>query len=188
MGLYTPRCSAVDYYSMGVGMNNITERIDRLMKNAMEGIAMAANRQDLMALESLTQRATEMRAMRDQIVAIDGRLRSLENGSAVGAGQRQPSSGARDIRVEVTQGMINQNLLTLSDAIKRGQIKAGEVLNITALPSGDIFVTELLEAGNKLRERGKIGKFYRDAAVHAGDVVMLREVTPGRWELRKVTG
>lgn len=172
-------------------MDAITDRIDRLMKGAMEGISMAANRQDLKALESLTQKATELRALRDQITAIEARLRSLENGSPgapMGVALRLASGGGRQIRVEVTQGMINQNLVTLSDAIKRGQIKVGEVLNITVLPSQDIFVTELLEAGNKLRERGRVGKFYRDAGVHAGDVVMLREITPGRWELRKVAG
>jgi hypothetical protein len=42
-----------------------------------------------------------------------------------------------------------------------------------------------LGSGKKLRERGKIAKFYRDAGVHAGDVVLLIEITPGQWQLKK---
>ena len=51
--------------------------------------------------------------------------------------------------------MINQNLLTLSNQIKRGLVRPGETFNIQALPSGDTFETQLLVSGNKLQERGK---------------------------------
>ena len=80
--------------------------------------------------------------------------------------------------------MIRQNLLTLTDAVKRGAIGVGDKLTVET-PNGEQFETILLETGNKLRARGKIAKFYRDFNVRAGDVVLLREITPGRWRLQK---
>ena len=91
----------------------------------------------------------------------------------------------RELPVEVTQGMINQNLLTLTDHVRWGRIRAGEDLIIEAQPSGARFRTDLVENGNKLRERGKIGQFYREAGVHAGEFVVLTETAPQRWTLRK---
>jgi hypothetical protein len=68
---------------------------------------------------------------------------------------------------------------------KSGAIRRGETLNIEALPREDKFQTELLDSGSKLREHGKIGKLYRDAAVSAGDVVLMSEVNLGQWQLIK---
>jgi hypothetical protein len=109
----------------------------------------------------------------------------MKNGSQSVAAHSENGGGIRELVIDVTQGMINQNLLTLSPHMRRGIIRSGEKLSIEALPSGDRFETELLASGNKLRERGRIAKFYRDAAVRAGDLVVLREVTPGHWQLKK---
>jgi hypothetical protein len=81
--------------------------------------------------------------------------------------------------------MINQNLLTLTEPLKHHQLKVGEELTIEALPSGDKFTSMVMQTGNKLQERGAIGKFYRDAGVRAGDFVVLREITRGQWQLQK---
>ena len=93
----------------------------------------------------------------------------------------------RKLPVEVTQGMIKQNLLTLTEHVKRGRIRVGEDLNVEAQPSGERFRTDLVENGNRLRERGAIGRFYREAGVHDGEFVVLTETASQRWTLRKAT-
>jgi hypothetical protein len=90
----------------------------------------------------------------------------------------------RMLEVEVSQQMIDQNVLILTEYIEDGTIGVGEILNIEAAPSGDRFAT--VADSNKLREGGgKIAKFYRDAEVTAGDIVLLTEVTPGNWYLER---
>ena len=81
--------------------------------------------------------------------------------------------------------MIKQNLLTLTEHVKRGRIRVGEDLIVEAHPSGERFRTDLVENGNRLRERGAIGRFYREAGVHDGEFVVLTETGPQRWTLRK---
>ena len=56
---------------------------------------------------------------------------------------------------------------------------------IEALPSGEQFETVVLEKGNKLRARGEVARFYREANVRAGDYVLLTEIAPRRWTLKK---
>lgn len=90
----------------------------------------------------------------------------------------------RRIRVSITQGAINQNLLTLTDARKRGLLRSGEHFKIR-FPDGEELETELIQPGNKLRERGRIGAFYRHQEVHVGDYVILAEIEPGVWTLTK---
>ncbi len=69
--------------------------------------------------------------------------------------------------------------------INRGRIKVGEELVIEAFPSGERFQTIVSDTGNKLRARGEIARFYRDAKVNPDDYVLLTEETPGHWTLKK---
>ena len=101
-----------------------------------------------------------------------------------GAPAATPSRRSRKIRTPVTQGEINQNLLTLTDARRRGLIRIGEPFKIR-LPDGQLFETELVHPGNKLRERGRIGEFYRQHKIKPGDNVLLEEIEPGLWTLNK---
>jgi hypothetical protein len=166
-------------------MNEFFNEIKAEIATTMQQIAAAAGQNDLVAVEQSTKKAAELSALKDQAEAINNRFHGLKNGSQpTGAFVRTPGA-RRELRVPVTQGMISQSLLTLAEAVKRGEIRVGERLSIEALPSRDRFQTELLASGKKLRERGRIGKFYRDAAVHAGDVVLLTERTPGQWQLQK---
>jgi hypothetical protein len=166
-------------------MNKLSEEIEDVIAGTMREISRAATRHDLPVLEHLTKKASELRAMKDQVDAIENRLRAMRNGTHAAPAQAGSSSAIRELVIEVTQGMINQNLLTLSEHIRRGIIRIGEKLEIEAQPSGDRFETEVLATGNKLRERGRIAKFYRDAGVRPGDSVVLHERTPGHWQLRK---
>jgi hypothetical protein len=96
--------------------------------------------------------------------------------------------GLRCIDVEITQGMINQNLLVLTDAVNRGIINIGETLALECVPSGERFSTEVIEQGKKLRERGAIGRFYATARVRARDNVRMSEVAPRHWRLERLSG
>ena len=91
--------------------------------------------------------------------------------------------GNRKLNISVTQGMINQNLLTLTEYVNSGIVRIGEQFSIKCEPSGELFDTVLLDRGNKLRERGAVGRFYHDAGVRAGDCVELFEIAPRRWKL-----
>jgi hypothetical protein len=60
-------------------------------------------------------------------------------------------------------------------------------MKIEARPSGELFCTDLLRDGNRLRERGAIARFYREARVHAGDRVVLTQDASNRWKLEKLS-
>ena len=91
-------------------------------------------------------------------------------------------SGMRTLAIEVSQGMLNQHLLTLTDAKRQGKVKAGEKFEIT-MPNGTTFTTDLCDPGNKLRERGFIREFYETSKIRDGDKAILREVSHGKWRL-----
>lgn len=109
----------------------------------------------------------------------------LQNTLGVGPDRVTTSAaGLRLTTVEVTQGMLNQHLLTLTEARRRKIVKIGEQFTIT-LPDGTEFTTELCEPGNKLRERGHIRRFYEDQKIEDGDEVTMEEVSAGKWVLRR---
>ena len=77
------------------------------------------------------------------------------------------------------------DLPTLAPHVRSAKIKVGEELIIESLPSGERFQTAVLEQSKKLRARSEIASFYRAAKVKGGDYVILTEVAPGRWILKK---
>jgi len=90
--------------------------------------------------------------------------------------------GLRTIKIEITDGMIRQSLLSMTDAKKRGLVKVGEQFQLK-MPGGLAFETELIEPGNKLRERGRIKAFYDEHKIKPGDFVVLKEIEPGTWDI-----
>lgn len=173
-----------------MNINDIPTTIETLMDQTMSRIAKAAASQNasqnLAELEALTKRASELKQMKEQIAAIQHRLIGFAGNHEVkSAAGGHPNLPQRELRIEVSQGMINQNLLTLTEPLKRGQIRVGEELLIEAMPSGERFKTVVMNNGNKLQERGAIGRFYREAGVHADDFVLLREISRGSWQLLK---
>lgn len=169
-------------------MNEQTNELDDHIKNVMAQITEAASKHDLATIQRLTRKASELQEMKEQMAAIQQRIASLNGESAdvPPVTANQPTNGTlRQLPIEVTGGMIRNNLLTLAPYVRRGKIKVGEELIIEALPSGERFQTVLLEQGKKLRARGEIASFYRAAKVKDGDHVLLTEVSPGRWTLKK---
>lgn len=152
----------------------------------MSKITKAAANQNLGELEVLTKRASELKQMKEQIASIQHRLIGFAgNGEIKIQSSAHSALTQRELRIEVSQGMINQNLLTLTEPLKRGQIHIGEELIVEALPGGERFKTQVMTNGNKLQERGAIGRFYRNASIHAGEFVVLREISRGSWQLSK---
>jgi hypothetical protein len=159
--------------------------IDEMIEGTMRKIAEAAGKRDLTAVTALTRNATELEEMKKTVQAIEAKLNTLKDSATVLNAESLQAISVRELVTEVTQGMLNQNLLTLTEHVKRGRIRTGEELLFEALPSGDRFRTDLMTNGNKLRERGAIARFYREAGVRAGDFVVLTEVAPAQWTLKK---
>lgn len=91
--------------------------------------------------------------------------------------------GLRTIRVRLSEGMINQNLLTLTTARKRGVVKKWEKMEIH--PEGaEAFTTDIVSPGNRLRERSRIKEFYLKKKASAGDTIILVETAEGVWSMR----
>ncbi|MGJ8650800.1 MAG: hypothetical protein ACSHX4_10610 [Opitutaceae bacterium] len=128
-------------------------------------------------LESAQKLLTALKGIIDDVLE-DEDLRSYKESEATEV--RSPQ--LRKFSVSISEGMIKQNLLTLTEAKKRGLVKEGEYFTITP-DSGERFETKLLSAGNRLQERGKIAAFYKTHAVEDGDRVIMEEVKPGHWRL-----
>ncbi len=163
---------------------DITERIKNLEGATNNGIKKAVDSNNDELLNQLVRQKTEIKHLKEEHIALLERLSRLESGNGIAHSASGEFRG-RTIEVHVTQGMINQNLLTLTEALRERKVRDREKFLITALPSGDKFATDLAPAGNKLRERGYIGKFYRDTKVIVDDIVLLQETAPGQWELQK---
>jgi hypothetical protein len=88
----------------------------------------------------------------------------------------------RVLRVGVSAGMLRQNLLTLTEARKSGEVSLGEQFRVT-VPDGSVFKTDLVEPGNRFRERSEVRKFYAANEVQEGDIIYLKEVQKGDWKL-----
>lgn len=166
----------------------VIESIDELVAHVMTRITQAASKHDLGSIETLTRAAGDLKEIKEKVSHVGARLARLNGQTATAAGPSgATSSGSklREFKIEVTDGAIRQNLLTMTEPLKRGLVKPNEQFTIEALPSGERFKTILLASGNKLQERGAISRFYRDAHVRGGDFVLLTEVAPGEWTLRR---
>lgn len=150
---------------------------DRIRDEAHPGGNMDWLQHCAKTVESLQQDLKTLEAIREHAVEVLKDTLSFQSDEMAIS-----KSGMRTLRIEVSQGMINQHLLTLTDAKARGLVKAGEKFTIT-LPDGTSFSTELCDPGNKLRERGQIRKFYESAKIVEGDKVILAEISRGNWSL-----
>jgi hypothetical protein len=167
------------YYIM---QNEMMKTIDGLIAKTWDDLKEAAHEKNSAALNSLNGRMAELGKMKKDLQTIIARLQEMSATSKPGHGRTE--SGLRKIRIRVTQGMINQNLLTLTEALKSGIVRTKETFTITTLPNQRRFETFLERVGNKLRARGAIGRFYEAADIQDGDIVELIETESGKWQLR----
>lgn len=142
----------------------------------------------LSVIEDLLETKKELQQFSKLLNQIETRLDYLETEKLSveeGAQASATTEGLRKIRVEVTQGMLNQKVLTLTVAKRRQLITKDEQFRIR-MPDGQVIDTCLIQPGNRLQERGAIGRFYRENKVKEGDCVHLDEVRPGEWEITVV--
>jgi hypothetical protein len=167
-------------------MSELMKTIDELMAKAWDELREAAHKKDSSALNPLNGRMAELNKMKRDLQAIIQRLEEMSTPNRAGA--TGGSGGLRKIRIRVTQGMINQNLLTLTEALRRGIVRTGEMFMIETFPNHRKFKTVLQRVGNKLQERGLIASFYRAANTQADGIVELVEIAPGSWYLKPAEG
>ncbi len=161
------------------------EKIQELIDATLREIQGMASKGNLTAVMALTKKAAEYEDVKKTLLDLQQRLEGVHAMPVQAAANGSGNLQLRELPVEVTAGMIRQNLLTLTKHVKQRKIRIGDELTIEAQPSGERFRTELLEKGNKLRERGAIARFYREAGVRPGDFVVLSETGPNRWTLKK---
>jgi hypothetical protein len=161
------------------------EKIQELIDATLREIQEMASKRNLTAVMALTKKAAEYEDVKKTLLHLEERLKGVHTMSVPPAANGSGSPQLRELPVEVTAGMIRQNLLTLTRHVKQRRIRIGDELTIEAQPSGERFRTQLLEKGNKLRERGAIARFYREANVRPGDFVVLSETASNRWTLKK---
>lgn len=129
------------------------------------------------AVKDIDAKLTQLAQIRDGFVEVS------ENVLGFSTDTEETSAGRlRRIEIEVSEGMLNQSLLNLTAARRRGVVKLGETFKIR-LPDNTEFETQLINPGNKLRERGWIREFYGKCEITAGQRVVLQEVEPGVWTL-----
>jgi hypothetical protein len=126
----------------------------------------------------------------DGLVALEQALGSIEVKydqirESIGLVERefvptQSKGGLRKFRVEITEGAINQSLLSLTAAKKQGLVEVGERMTIHT-PVGKAFKTRIGKVGNRLEERGRIKAFYNECKVEENDVVVFEEIEPKVW-------
>jgi len=162
-----------------------SKAIEAMISKKLAEIGAAASEQNLAKVAALTRQASELEDMKKTVLNIEQRLKELPTTPDEKIAAQAPTINSRVLPIEVSQGMINQNLLTLTEHVKRGIVSAGEDMIIEVIPSGERFRTELVVNGNKLRERGAIGRFYKETKVKEGDFVVLTESEPNRWKLHK---
>lgn len=191
---------------------DLIERIEHLLERTMSAVKTAAEQRDVSALQDLAKRSMRLNELEERAKQVERELRELEhdtpaggsaNGDVLPEHAQRPEltrgapadraanglvrvSNAHRMEIEVTQGMINQNLLTLTEHVNAGRIRTGCQMSIEAKPSEELFNTELLSEGNRLRERAAVARFYHDARVRAGDTIALVQHSPNRWILEKV--
>ena len=191
---FTPHNSRDFREKINEETNELMDHALDFAENLQQAIAadiatVASDTMDIDHIKSLTESLDRSR----QIAPIIEELRSriLAVAESIGAetvvdGKVFVPGSLRAIKVKVTAGMLNQHLLTLTAARKRGIVSRDESF-IVQLPNGEEFPTVLCQPGSRFQERGKIRQFYADNKVSAGDIVVLAETSKGNWKLLTAT-
>ncbi|MCC5836006.1 MAG: hypothetical protein JJU20_14865 [Opitutales bacterium] len=107
-------------------------------------------------IESHLKSRKRLEELQDALLQLETMPESVEEELAMddtGDTERDRGSGLRTIRVTLTQGMINQQLLTLTAAKRRGIIQEGEKFTIVIPGEKQPIETELVLArGERLKK------------------------------------
>ena len=109
----------------------------------------------------------------------------LEMDAEVDSQKVEKSNDGRSvIEIKITDGMIRQNLLTFTRAIKKRQLKIGQRI-VLEHGTGKID-SKIVSPGNKLRERGDVGRLYKELHASQDDTLILTPVgarDENRWQV-----
>src|SRR5260370_18296564 len=132
-----------------MNINDIPTAVENLMNQTMGRISQTAARPncDVSEVEVLTKRASELKQIKQQVAAIQHRLLSMNGGNEGKVTSEQRAAFHRELVIEVSQGMINHNLLTLTEPLKQGRGKVGEEMIIEAQTGGAQIPTFVMQEG-----------------------------------------
>ena len=153
-------------------------------------IAISYSREIVQACDSLDRLDSislevekELRRL-EGVLSINGHFGLNHGGGAGDSGE--PENGAaiktRPLRIKITEGMIRQNLLTLTRAVKRGLMHVNEQVSFV-FPDGEELSSKIMRPGNRLQERGRVRELYRQNNVCPGDFLVLEKTASGEWKL-----
>jgi len=138
-------------------------------------------------LERLSGKIEEELAQIEEKLTISGHFElggtDTEEKFPLAAGLGKQTYGTRPLRIEVSEGMIRQNLLTLTNGVKRGMMKAKEEIRIQ-LPNGELLTSKIMPPGNRLQERGRIRRLYQECNIKPGDIILLEKIESGEWKMQ----
>lgn len=167
---------------------DLRSKLEDALRQILEDVQHAARNHDIASAEKSLRKAAELQMLEAEFDKFEAHINSvLTNSGQISIPTPPPASGQnlRRLPVQVTGGMIRQNLLTLTEHVKHSRINVGETMFIEVQPFGEKFQTTLLKNSYKLQERGAIGRFYQYAQIREGDVVVLIETAPGKWVLQR---
>lgn len=96
---------------------------------------------------------------------------------------RKTTTGSRKIQVQITQGMINQKYLSLTQAKKAGIVKVGDSFKIH-VGDGIVVETCLINPGNKFQNRTFVQSVFEKHGAEAGDYIELEEQEDHSWTMQ----
>lgn len=161
----------------------IKTRIEAIRDQFLKVNEQASVNKDLRRIHIVSRHLQELMAVDQTIHRALLKLRELEIEADVGHRRVGQCFLPGHVSVTVTQGMIENKRLTLTQAVRERRILVGVPMTISIPAINQVVKTELMDQGKKLRCRGVIGLFYKKAGVVAGTQVHLSETSPGHWVL-----
>lgn len=159
----------------------LAARITAVRERLLANVKRAAEEKQLRRLHVANRQLEELTAVETTINRSLRKLEDLEVEARIGIPTDRPS--LRNFSVWVTQGMIDNQRLTLTRVLRTRLILVGEKMLITIPATDEVVRTEVMAQGKKLRCRGAIGRFFLKANVTAGTEVSMTETAPGEWVL-----
>lgn len=164
-----------------VGIGDETAKLKQYIQSNLEG---AVGSCDMDYVEHVVERYKRVAKLEQALGVISDELEVLieeYGGESVGDHSKRDSD-LREIRVEITQGMINQKYISLTEAKKAGLVEVGDRFRID-IGEGIEVETNLINPGNKFQNRSFVQSFFEKNGVKAGDYIQLAEREDKTWEM-----
>lgn len=168
-------------------LRRVEARIKAVEEKLIGKVKAAADGGSRRMLVIATRQLQEIEAVHESLRHAYRRLDALEEAAGIEAPARE-GNFQRHLHVLVTEGMIKNQRLTLTQQVRAMDLRVGEKMEITLRPTDNpaddkTVLTEVMEQGKKLKCRGPINWFYKRAGTKPNTYVVLQETTPGQWIL-----